>query len=117
MPKAAKCALIARHARPVKVAVNVANAGAKHAVNVANALSAAQAMPPMAMRPKRHRVQIRTLTPMRQTMAPQLPKTVNAVSVALATATAVTAENALAKHVRTLQTIKRLAMTSLSPAA
>jgi hypothetical protein len=87
----------------------------KDAVNVANALSAAQAMPPMAKRLKRHWAQIKTLMPMWQTMVPAQPKTVSAVNAARATATAVTAANVLAKHVRTLQTIKPLAMTPPSP--
>jgi hypothetical protein len=119
MPMAAKCAKNAPHARPVIAAVNVANAGVnaqvKDAVNVANALSAAQAMPPMAKRLKRHWAQIKTLTPMRQTMVPAQLRTMSAVNAARATATAVTAANVLAKHVRTLQTIKPLAMTPPSP--
>lgn len=98
-------------------AVNVANAEVKAAVNVANALSAAQAMPPMAKRPKRHWAQIKTLKPMWQTMVPAHPKTVSAVNAARATAMAVTAANALVKHVRTLQMIKPLAMTQSSPTA
>jgi hypothetical protein len=102
-------------------AVTVASAGMNAevtaAVNVANALIAAQAMPPMAKRPKRHWALIKTLTPMRQTMALHPLKTMSAVNAARVTATAVTAANALAKHVRTLQTVKPLAMTPPSPTA
>jgi hypothetical protein len=69
------------------------------------------------MRPKRHWAQIRTLTPTPQSKAPALPKTLSAANAARVTATAVTAANALAKHVRTQQASKHPLKTPPSPAA
>ena len=105
---AAKCAQSARLARPVKVAVNVANAQVKADVNVASALSAARAMPPIPalLNQLWQLTGQRTATP--QPRAPAQPKTMSAANAARVTATAVTAANALAKDARIRQVNKPL---------
>jgi hypothetical protein len=101
MPKAVKCVLSAPHARLVKAAANVANAGAKAGVNVANALSAARQMPTMPVLLNRPWVQTRRQTPTPQPKVPAQLKTMNAANAARVTVTAATAVNALARHDKT----------------
>lgn len=116
MPKAVKSAKSALLARLVRAVETVASAGAKAVVSVANAPSVAKATPPMPMDPKRHWGRIRPRRPMPQPKVTALPKTMNAVNGARATAMAVTAASALVKHVRTLQASKLQAMTAQSQA-